>query len=98
VLSAAGTTTWELLVLGACTALVCVADNQASGYQRAVTAGAAAGIGMLSDLVRDPAAATRTLAQLLRDPHARAALSRRAWHLVDGRGRQRVADALLALL
>ena len=36
VISASGTSTWELLCLGATAGLVCVVDNQEMGYERAV--------------------------------------------------------------
>ncbi|MFG1698134.1 PseG/SpsG family protein [Nonomuraea sp. NPDC049309] len=42
--------------------------------------------------------AVAVLARLLADPAARAELGRRGSGLVDGKGRERVADALLALL
>ena len=50
VVSASGTSTWELLCLGATAGLVCVVDNQELGYERAVGTGAAAGVGTLEEL------------------------------------------------
>jgi spore coat polysaccharide biosynthesis predicted glycosyltransferase SpsG len=101
VISASGTSTWELLCLGATAALVCVVDNQVIGYERTVATGAAAGIGTLSELTQSVSAdspAVRTLRRLLTDPAERARLAAAGWRLVDGKGRVRVADALLALL
>ncbi|MEV2238241.1 spore coat protein [Micromonospora sp. NPDC049891] len=101
VVSAAGTSTWELCCLGAPSALVCVVDNQRESYHRVVAAGLAAGLGELPALTGDPAAvraATHTLAGLLSDGARRAALSARAWAAVDGRGRERVVDAVLSAL
>jgi spore coat polysaccharide biosynthesis predicted glycosyltransferase SpsG len=43
--SASGTSTWELLCLGATAGLVCVVDNQVMGYERTVATGAAVGVG-----------------------------------------------------
>jgi spore coat polysaccharide biosynthesis predicted glycosyltransferase SpsG len=97
-ISASGTSTWELLCLGATAALVCVVDNQVMGYERTVDTGAAAGLGLLSALQEDTAPADRTLKRLLSDPVERGRLARSGWELVDGRGRERVADALLRLI
>ncbi|MQA02886.1 MAG: spore coat protein [Streptosporangiales bacterium] len=98
VLAASGTSLWELLCLGAAAAVVYVADNQLVGYRRTVATGAVAGLGSLRDVRSDPAAATARLAELLRSADERAALRRRGWALVDGRGTARVADALLDVL
>ncbi|HEY3559834.1 MAG TPA: spore coat protein [Kribbella sp.] len=97
-ISASGTSTWELLCLGATAGLVCVVDNQVMGYERAVDTGAAAGLGLLSALQHDASSAGQTLKRLLTDPAERGRLARAGWQLVDGRGRQRVADALLGLI
>ncbi|GAA0798941.1 PseG/SpsG family protein [Spirilliplanes yamanashiensis] len=90
--SASGTSTWELLCLGVPAALVWVVDNQELGYDRTVAAGLAAGLGRLGAL--EPSAVA-TLRALLTDPAARAALAAKAFGAVDGRGVERVADALL---
>jgi spore coat polysaccharide biosynthesis predicted glycosyltransferase SpsG len=95
VISASGTSTWELFCLGAVAGLVCVVDNQAMGYERAVATGAAAGVGVLSDLSKAPEHAVPVLRRLLTDPAERARLATAGWRLVDGKGRARVADALL---
>ncbi|HZX07348.1 spore coat protein [Kribbella sp.] len=97
-ISASGTSTWELLCLGATAGLVCVVDNQVMGYERAVDTRAAAGLGLLSALQVEPASAGQTLKRLLTDPVERGRLARAGWELVDGRGRERVADALLNLV
>jgi spore coat polysaccharide biosynthesis predicted glycosyltransferase SpsG len=97
-LSASGTSTWELLCLGAAAGLVCVVDNQVMGYERAVATGAAVGVGVLSDLKVDPSVAAGVLRSLLTDPVERARIAAAGWKLVDGQGRARVADALLHLI
>ncbi|NIK54928.1 spore coat protein [Kribbella shirazensis] len=97
-ISASGTSTWELLCLGATAGLVCVVDNQVMGYERAVDTGAAAGLGLLSALQQDVSSADHILKRLLIDPAERGRLARAGWDLVDGRGRERVADALLGLI
>lgn len=105
VVSAAGTSTWELCCLGAPAALVCVVDNQRDSYRRVVAHGLAAGLGELPELVAPGLAgrtaraeAARTLRALLASPQRRAALAARAWATVDGHGRARVADAVLTLI
>ncbi|WP_206060851.1 PseG/SpsG family protein [Nonomuraea basaltis] len=93
VVTAAGSAIWELLYLGVPTALTWVADNQLIGYQELVGRRVAAGLGRAPD-----AEAVAALARLLADPAAREEHGRRGGGLVDGKGRERVADALLALL
>jgi spore coat polysaccharide biosynthesis predicted glycosyltransferase SpsG len=91
--SASGTSTWELLCLGLPSALVWVVDNQILGYERVMARGIAAGIGQLGHFGDD---AVSTLRRLLTDASLRTDLAARAWAAVDGRGVERVADALLA--
>ncbi|MEU8156509.1 spore coat protein [Micromonospora sp. NPDC048986] len=101
VVSAAGTSTWELCCLGAASALVCVVDNQRESYTRVVRHGLAAGLGELPELTAAGVAgraaratAARTLHGLLSSPQRRATLAARAWSTVDGQGRARVVDAV----
>ncbi|WP_025618373.1 PseG/SpsG family protein [Salinispora cortesiana] len=105
VVSAAGSATWELCCLGAPAALVCVVENQRDSYHRVIRKGIAAGLGELTELtVTGPAgssartSAVRTLRKLLTCAEHRAELAARAWAMVDGRGRARVADAIQALV
>jgi spore coat polysaccharide biosynthesis predicted glycosyltransferase SpsG len=99
VIGAAGTSAVEFLTLGACAALVCVADNQAPGYTRLVELGVVTGLGALDSLATPALPRTMaTVARLLGDPAARRRLARAAWELVDGAGAERVADALEARL
>ncbi len=98
-ISAAGSSVWEFACLGVPTALVCVTANQRLGYEAAV-ADLAAGLGELGTLKEIPEArqnATAILAELLQQPSRRAKMAARGRDLVDGRGRQRVADALQRL-
>ncbi|MEU8083122.1 spore coat protein [Micromonospora sp. NPDC049101] len=101
VVSAAGTSTWELCCLGAPAALVCVVDNQRESYTRVVRHGLAAGLGELPELTTGGVAgraaratAARTLHGLLSAPQRRATLAAQAWSTVDGQGRARVVDAV----
>ncbi|MFI7441090.1 PseG/SpsG family protein [Nonomuraea indica] len=93
VVTAAGSAVWELLYLGVPAALTWVADNQLIGYEALVGRGIAAGLGPEAG-----PAATKVLACLLADPAAREEFGRRGHGLVDGKGRERVADTLLALI
>lgn len=95
VVSAAGTSSWELLCLGAAVAFVCVADNQAESYGRVVEGGLTFALGLLDVVRREPEAATAALAGALDDVDARNRLRRKGWELVDGRGRSRVVESLL---
>jgi spore coat polysaccharide biosynthesis predicted glycosyltransferase SpsG len=97
--SAAGSSTWELLCLGVPTALVSVVANQEVGYVATVAEGVVDPAGRLAALREDPDERDRVvgvLRRLLTDAGHRAALRQRGMGLVDGHGRTRVADALLA--
>ncbi len=98
VVSACGTSSWELLCLGAACAFVSVAANQDQAYERVAASGVAATLGRLADLRAAPAPEepVATLRRLLDDAGERAALRRAGAALVDGRGRERVASALAA--
>lgn len=89
VVSASGTSVWELCCLGVPAALVCVSDNQQDGYARVLEYGAAVGLGSAtSGLDRD--AAVATLRTLLGDAGLRDRISKTAARLVDGHGAWRV--------
>ncbi|TDD39587.1 spore coat protein [Nonomuraea terrae] len=92
VVTAAGSAVWELLHLGVPTALTWVAANQLIGYEELVGRGVAAGLGDVPD-----AGSVAVLAGLLAGPAVREEHGRRGRGLVDGRGRERVADALLEI-
>ncbi len=93
VLSAAGSTVWELCCLGVPMALVTVAENQEHNYRLALEAGLAVGLGALADVVSGQVTA---LPSVLRS-EAVNELGARAWKTVDGLGADRVARAVLAL-
>jgi spore coat polysaccharide biosynthesis predicted glycosyltransferase SpsG len=101
VVSAAGTSVWELLCLGVATAAVCVTANQEVGYRKVVARHIVGPLGRLDVLRQDPvarASASMVLTELLTSPSARAQQAARGLALVDGCGRERVADALLGLV
>ncbi len=99
VVCGAGMSTWEALCLGAPAALVCVAENQRRTYERTVARGLAVGLGEVAELHRtNGRLAAGVLRELLCEPTLRAGLSAAGYSAVDGRGRYRVADALLERL
>lgn len=92
VISAAGTSVWELCCLGVPMALVCAVDNQRAGYDRVVAADAAIGLG--STLEGEEAdRAARDLRETLTNPATRLVLARQARHVVDGLGAWRIVRA-----
>lgn len=92
VLSAAGVTLLELCCIGTPTALVQIADNQAAGYEAAVSQGLTAGLGT------DPREHIETLRTLLLHPAQRETLGEKAKTVVDGRGADRILDKIEAQL
>lgn len=101
VVSAAGSSIWEFFCLGVPTALVAVTANQLVGYDQVLDAGLVAPLGLLDDLRDDPAAAEagrQVLRRFVADLDWRSGLAGRGAALVDGDGRVRVADAMLALM
>jgi spore coat polysaccharide biosynthesis predicted glycosyltransferase SpsG/RimJ/RimL family protein N-acetyltransferase len=95
VVSAAGTSTWELCALRRPMALVAAVDNQRPGHDRVVAAGAAVGLGGVADLADVEATAAR-LRPLLTNAPLRERLAGQAHRLVDGRGAWRVVSAWAA--
>lgn len=96
--SAAGSTVWELLTVGTPTAVVCVIDNQEPGYRATTDAGLVLPAGRLPALVAgdegERTAGIEQLRRLLRDASLRESLRANGMALFDGRGRERVADAM----
>ncbi|MFD8560335.1 PseG/SpsG family protein [Streptosporangium canum] len=96
VVTAAGSSMWDLLYLGKAAALVWVAANQRPGYEEVVSRGLAAGLGHLDAVAGTAGPARACLRDLLTSARAREELGARGPALVDGEGRARVADALLS--
>ena len=76
VVSASGTSIWELCCLGVPAALVCVSDNQQHSYERLLGRRAAVGLGSATAGLDPDAAAT--LSHVLDDTRERERLSRTA--------------------
>ncbi|MEP7017638.1 MAG: bifunctional UDP-2,4-diacetamido-2,4,6-trideoxy-beta-L-altropyranose hydrolase/GNAT family N-acetyltransferase [Actinomycetota bacterium] len=93
VVSAAGTSVWELCCIGVPMALVWAVDNQLDGYDRMVASGAAVGLGgpELADAERHrDERAVGLLRTALTDSRRRADLARAGRDVVDGLGAWRV--------
>ena len=93
VVSAAGTSVWELCCIGVPMALIWAVDNQRDGYDRVVAAGAALGLGgpELGQPERHgDERAVGLLRTALTDSGVRADLARAGRHVVDGLGAWRV--------
>jgi RimJ/RimL family protein N-acetyltransferase len=88
VVTASGSSVWELCCLGVPAALVCVSDNQQHSYERLLRRRAAVGLGSAAAGLDADAAAT--LRELLGDTGERERLSTVASRLVDGLGAWRV--------
>jgi len=98
VISAAGTSVWELCCIGVPMALIWAVDNQRDGYDRVVAAGAALGLGGPElgeaelggpELQRDERA-VGPLRRALTDSRMRADLAQTGRDVVDGLGAWRV--------
>lgn len=92
VVSAAGTSVWELCCLGVPAALVCTVENQRVGYDGVVSAGAAIGLGSSARQLLEQATVER-LRAVLRGPDERSSLARESSGIVDGLGAWRVVRA-----
>lgn len=98
VISAAGTSVWELCCLGVPMAVVWAVDNQREGYDAVVAAGAAVGLGGPELGAEDHGpngasvkeAAVDALGKILGDQQARANLVLAGRRVVDGLGAWRV--------
>jgi len=91
VVSAAGTSVWELCCIGVPMAIVWAVDNQREGYDRVVAAGAAIGLGGPELGQVSPAGrAGDLLSAALTDPALRVDLALAGRRIVDGLGAWRV--------
>lgn len=89
-ISAAGTTCWELCLLGLPSLLINVADNQTTVARELHNRGCAIHVG--HDIAAENIA--ENIKRLSNDHELRQSLSRRSQQLVDGKGATRVVSAL----
>ncbi len=91
-IAGAGTTCWEMCLLGLPTMLIVVAENQKPIADGLASSGAAVNLGWPAKID------FRTLAdkveELVISPDQRCAMSQKARELVDGYGKERVLDAM----
>ncbi|KRF27202.1 bifunctional UDP-2,4-diacetamido-2,4,6-trideoxy-beta-L-altropyranose hydrolase/GNAT family N-acetyltransferase [Phycicoccus sp. Soil802] len=93
VVTAAGTSVWELCAMARPMAVLAVVDNQVPGYLALLRAGAAVGLGSPTE-VPDPAAMAGALTAVLTDATARRDLATAAGRMVDGLGAWRLVSSL----
>lgn len=94
--TAGGGTTWERFCLGLPSVTVAIADNQLASCEALAAAGLHEYVGdarALGDAL--PVAVVDAVERLAADPARRVELARRGMELVDGRGCERVAGAIL---
>jgi len=92
-IAGAGTTCWEMCLLGVPAILVVVAENQRFIAEHLATLGVAVNAGSAESL--DCSSLARITAELLENKGRRAKMSQSAKQLVDGLGSERVRAALL---
>jgi spore coat polysaccharide biosynthesis predicted glycosyltransferase SpsG len=95
VVSGAGTMKFELALLGRPTILLAVVDDQLAVGPPFASSGAAVYLG--DGRTIEPAALVAAVTALLADRSARAAMAARGREIVDGRGAERIAAAVLEL-
>ncbi|GAA4521560.1 hypothetical protein GCM10023160_08550 [Brachybacterium paraconglomeratum] len=93
VVSAAGTTAWELACIGAPSMLVAVVENQRAGYEAAMAEKIARGLGTLEEVRADPAAATSRVESALADLRSGRSWASVGRTAVDGLGARRIVAA-----
>lgn len=90
VVSAAGTTMWELACIGVPSLMVAVVENQVAGYAAAIERGIARGLGTLDEVRAEPARARRLIEEAAAQLRAGRSWSATGMHVVDGRGAERI--------
>lgn len=93
VVSAAGTTSWELLCIGVPSVLVAVVENQRAGLNAAVTEDVAVGLGTLEEVRSDPDVAAGRISAAVASLHTGAKWASKGRLMVDGRGAERIVAA-----
>lgn len=93
VVSAAGTTSWELACIGVPSLLVAVTENQRGGYETALAERIAHGLGSLESIRADPSAATAGVERAIADLRSARSSNTMARNKVDGHGAERIIAA-----
>lgn len=96
VISAAGTTLWEICCLGKPAASLALADNQVGAYAALASAGVVFGLGDYSGSKPELGPLAERIAHFISNGKLRDRLANAAYGVVDGAGRERVADAFSA--
>lgn len=96
VVSAAGTSAWDICSLGVPSVLIAVVSNQTHSLEAAVSSGIALGVDAVSDSRAIGARLPGLVRQLLDDVDLRRMLSEHCLKIFDGNGASRVVDALEA--
>lgn len=98
VVSAAGTTAWELACIGVPSLLVAVVENQHAGYEAALAERIARGLGTLEQVRADPPAATAEVERAVADLRTQRSWTPVGREKVDGHGAERIVAAWDAAL
>ncbi|WP_422115101.1 GNAT family N-acetyltransferase [Brachybacterium sp. UNK5269] len=93
VVSAAGTTAWELACIGVPSLLVAVVENQRAGYEAAISEGIARGLGSLDEVREALPAATARVESAVADLRLGRSWAPVGRAKVDGHGAQRIVTA-----
>lgn len=93
VVSAAGTTAWELACIGVPSLLVAVVENQQAGYDAALTEGIARGLGSLDEVRSDLPATIARVEVAVADLRAGRSWAPVGRSTVDGHGAERIVAA-----
>jgi spore coat polysaccharide biosynthesis predicted glycosyltransferase SpsG len=96
VISAAGTSAWDVCALGIPSLLIAVVENQRASLREAVQRELALGIDAANDRHELELKSGHLAAKLLGDPVLRTALSRACLDAFDGGGARRVVDAMVS--
>jgi spore coat polysaccharide biosynthesis predicted glycosyltransferase SpsG len=94
VVSAAGTSAWDVCALGIPAVLVAVVDNQRDSLDRALRHGLALGIDASEDGRAIEDGLAHMLSSMLSDEDIRRGLSEECLRTFDGKGKERVVEAL----
>lgn len=93
VVSAAGTTAWELACIGVPSLLIAVVENQRAGYEAAISEGIARGLGSLDEVRADAQAAVARVESAVADLRGGRSWTAVGRAKVDGHGAERIVTA-----